>query len=146
MSHISSFSNNYACKLKLKDITLYSRSHKQELLAETFERCICIVVEYFSVTRNYLDWLTLLPWGVWSEENLDIKAAKEILERDHYGMDDVKKRILVDYSFFFMQSNGFWPYVSNRAGYFSKARKSTLKGLNKGYISIILYRNIMDIL
>ncbi|XP_033634423.1 lon protease homolog, mitochondrial-like [Asterias rubens] len=48
----------------------------------------------FSVTRNYLDWLTLLPWGVWSEENLEIKEAKDILERDHYGMDDVKKRIL----------------------------------------------------
>ena len=38
MSHISSFLNNYASKLKLKDITLYSRSHEQELLTKTFER------------------------------------------------------------------------------------------------------------
>lgn len=48
----------------------------------------------FSVTRNYLDWLTSLPWGKNTEENLKIKPAKEILEEDHYGMEDIKKRIL----------------------------------------------------
>ncbi|KAG0437321.1 hypothetical protein HPB47_017495 [Ixodes persulcatus] len=48
----------------------------------------------FSVTRNYLDWLTSLPWGKTSVENLDLARAKEVLEEDHYGMDDVKKRIL----------------------------------------------------
>jgi len=48
----------------------------------------------FSVTRNYLDWLTSLPWGKNTEENLEIKPAKEILEEDHYGMQDIKKRIL----------------------------------------------------
>ncbi|XP_072038281.1 lon protease homolog, mitochondrial-like [Amphiura filiformis] len=48
----------------------------------------------FSVTRNYLDWLTILPWGVCSEENLELKRAKEVLEEDHYGMEDVKNRIL----------------------------------------------------
>ncbi|KAG7456552.1 hypothetical protein MATL_G00237040 [Megalops atlanticus] len=48
----------------------------------------------FSVTRNYLDWLTSMPWGKSSEENLDISRAREVLEEDHYGMEDVKKRIL----------------------------------------------------
>lgn len=48
----------------------------------------------FNVTRNYLDWLTNLPWGINSEENLDIERAREVLEEDHYGMDDVKNRIL----------------------------------------------------
>lgn len=48
----------------------------------------------FSVTRNYLQWLISLPWGKFSEENLDIKRAEQALEEDHYGMDDVKKRIL----------------------------------------------------
>lgn len=48
----------------------------------------------FSVTRNYLDWLTSLPWGKNTEENLDIKRARKVLEEDHYGMDDIKKRIL----------------------------------------------------
>ncbi|CAG7833864.1 unnamed protein product, partial [Allacma fusca] len=48
----------------------------------------------FNVTRNYIDWLTILPWGSFSEERLDLKSAEEILDEDHYGMDDVKKRIL----------------------------------------------------
>ncbi|XP_041791289.1 lon protease homolog, mitochondrial isoform X1 [Chelmon rostratus] len=48
----------------------------------------------FNVTRNYLDWLTSMPWGTNSEENLSLDRAKEVLEEDHYGMDDVKKRIL----------------------------------------------------
>ncbi|XP_060073839.1 lon protease homolog, mitochondrial-like [Ylistrum balloti] len=46
------------------------------------------------VTRNYLDWLTSLPWGKHTNENLDLTRAKTILEEDHYGMDDVKNRIL----------------------------------------------------
>ncbi|KAF6210676.1 hypothetical protein GE061_013783 [Apolygus lucorum] len=48
----------------------------------------------FNVTRNYLDWLTSLPWGVTSVENLDLEQATKILDEDHYGMDDVKKRVL----------------------------------------------------
>lgn len=54
----------------------------------------------FSVTRNYLDWLTTLPWGISSEENLDINRASEILEEDHYGMEEIKKRILGKIIFF----------------------------------------------
>lgn len=53
-----------------------------------------IVAIVFSVTRNYLDWLTTLPWGMMSEENLDLERAVEILDKDHYGMEDIKKRIL----------------------------------------------------
>lgn len=48
-----------------------------------------------SVTRNYLDWLTSIPWGKHSDENLDLARAQAVLEEDHYGMEDVKKRILV---------------------------------------------------
>ncbi|XP_050426258.1 lon protease homolog, mitochondrial-like isoform X2 [Adelges cooleyi] len=48
----------------------------------------------FNVTRNYLDWLTLLPWGSSSNENFDLDRASKILDEDHYGMDDIKKRIL----------------------------------------------------
>ncbi|XP_042893867.1 lon protease homolog, mitochondrial-like [Penaeus japonicus] len=48
----------------------------------------------FNVTRNYLDWLTMLPWGITSKENLELKEAHAILDEDHYGMQDVKKRIL----------------------------------------------------
>lgn len=48
----------------------------------------------FNVTRAYLDWLTVLPWGVHTEDNYDIKAASAILDEDHYGLSDVKDRIL----------------------------------------------------
>lgn len=46
------------------------------------------------VTRNYLEYLTKMPYGVRSEENFDIKMAKETLDEGHYGLDDVKQRIL----------------------------------------------------
>lgn len=48
----------------------------------------------FNVTRSYLDWLTCLPWGKYSVENLDQSPAESILNEDHYGMDDIKERIL----------------------------------------------------
>jgi len=49
---------------------------------------------HFSVTRNYLDWLTNLPWGLNSEDLLDLKRAREILDEDHYGLEDIKTRVL----------------------------------------------------
>ena len=48
----------------------------------------------FNVTRAYLDWLTVLPWGVYTEDNYDIAKAERILNRDHYGLEEVKERIL----------------------------------------------------
>ncbi|VDD85808.1 unnamed protein product, partial [Enterobius vermicularis] len=48
----------------------------------------------FSVARNYLDWLTGLPWGKTSKETLDLEFAITVLDEDHYGMKDVKERIL----------------------------------------------------
>ena len=48
----------------------------------------------FNVTRAYLDWLTVLPWGVHQPETLDIGAAQAVLDAEHYGLEDVKERIL----------------------------------------------------
>ncbi|KAM2468619.1 hypothetical protein FF1_010277 [Malus domestica] len=48
----------------------------------------------FNVTRNYLDWLTSIPWGNYSDENFDVLRAQKILDEDHYGLSDVKERIL----------------------------------------------------
>lgn len=48
----------------------------------------------YGVTRNYLDWITSVPWGVSSEDRLDLAHAREILDRDHEGLDDVKQRII----------------------------------------------------
>jgi len=50
----------------------------------------------YAVTRNYLDWITLLPWGKHSKDKLklNLKRAQRILDKDHYGLQDVKERIL----------------------------------------------------
>ncbi len=48
----------------------------------------------YTVTRNYLDWLTGVPWGKVSDDVLDTKAAAKILDRDHEGLQEVKDRIL----------------------------------------------------
>ncbi|KAF8550574.1 ATP-dependent protease La [Imleria badia] len=47
-----------------------------------------------NVTRNYLEWLTQTPWGQHSSENYSISHAQKVLDEDHYGLKDVKDRIL----------------------------------------------------
>ncbi|KAI0243542.1 ATP-dependent Lon protease pim1 [Massospora cicadina] len=48
----------------------------------------------FNVTRNYLDWLTVIPWGKRSPEDYVLARAAAVLDEDHYGLKDVKERIL----------------------------------------------------
>ncbi len=48
----------------------------------------------YTVSKTYVDWLLDLPWHVASEDKLDLRRAERLLERDHYGLADVKERIL----------------------------------------------------
>jgi ATP-dependent Lon protease len=48
----------------------------------------------YGVARGYLDWLTTIPWGIYSEDCLDLEQAEKILAHDHYGLEDIKQRIL----------------------------------------------------
>lgn len=47
-----------------------------------------------SVIQNYLDWLLCLPWTKESEDNIDLKKARKILDKEHYGLDKVKQRLI----------------------------------------------------
>jgi ATP-dependent Lon protease len=48
----------------------------------------------YAVTRNYLDWLTSIPWGVHSKDNLKLNHARQVLDEQHEGLEDVKDRII----------------------------------------------------
>jgi ATP-dependent Lon protease len=48
----------------------------------------------YGVIRTYLDWLVSLPWSITTQDNLDIRHAHEVLDQDHFGLEDVKERIL----------------------------------------------------
>ncbi|OGV57887.1 MAG: endopeptidase La [Lentisphaerae bacterium RIFOXYA12_FULL_48_11] len=79
---------------RLKDLKLTKEA--SERINEELEKMRLIepASPEFNVTRNYLDWLTILPWGVFTKDSYDIKKAHRILNRDHYGLEDVKDRIL----------------------------------------------------
>lgn len=47
-----------------------------------------------SVIQNYLDWLLCLPWTKETEDNIDLKKARKILDKEHYGLDKVKQRLI----------------------------------------------------
>ena len=48
----------------------------------------------YAIQRNYIDLLLDLPWGVYSKDKFDLKKAQKILDKDHYGLEDVKRRII----------------------------------------------------
>lgn len=79
---------------RLKKLTLNDEA--QKAVDEEIEKLQLIEPSSpeYNVSRNYLDWLTILPWGKFSKDAYDLKRARRVLDRDHYGLDDVKERIL----------------------------------------------------
>ncbi len=79
---------------RLKKLTLNDEA--QKAVDEEIEKLSLIEPSSpeYNVSRNYLDWLTILPWGRFSKDSYDLKRAKRVLDRDHYGLEDVKDRIL----------------------------------------------------
>lgn len=65
----------------------------------------------YSVVRSYLDWLTVCPWGVFDKENDNLYDAEAILEKDHYGLKDVKERILEVVSVGLLKNSGTKGYI-----------------------------------
>ena len=79
---------------KIEDAKMPEEADKQarrEL--ERLSRLPTAAAEY-GVIRTYLDWLVSVPWSKATEDNLEIPHAREILDKDHYGLQDVKERIL----------------------------------------------------
>ncbi|NQZ45004.1 MAG: endopeptidase La [Flavobacteriaceae bacterium] len=68
------------------------KTHFEKELAK-MQRMNPQVAEY-SIQRNYLDLFLDLPWNEYSKDKFDLKRAQKILDRDHYGLEDVKKRII----------------------------------------------------
>ena len=71
---------NYAQKEVLKQVSRLEKMHPESSEA--------------SMIRTYLDWMTELPWNKSTVDNLDLERAKRILEEDHFGLYEVKERIL----------------------------------------------------
>ena len=91
VSHDSEIENmkKRAAKKKWNDET---KSHFNKEIGK-LQRMNPQVAEY-SVQRNYLDSLLDLPWNSYTKDKFDLVKAKKILDRDHFGLDDVKKRII----------------------------------------------------
>ncbi len=79
---------------KIQEAHMPEEAEKQALRElERLARLSTASAEY-GVIRTYLDWLTSLPWSKSTEDNLDMEHARQVLNADHYGLEDVKARIL----------------------------------------------------
>ncbi|AEH02512.1 endopeptidase La [Lacinutrix sp. 5H-3-7-4] len=86
---------------EMEDMKKRAKAKKwDDKVAEHFEKELSKMqrmnpqVAEYSIQRNYLDLFLDLPWNEFSKDKFDLKRAKKILDRDHYGLDDVKKRII----------------------------------------------------
>jgi len=79
---------------KIKEAKMSEEAEKQALHElDRMSRMPTAAAEY-GVIRTYLDWLVSLPWSKSTEDNLELAHAREVLNNDHYGLEDVKDRIL----------------------------------------------------
>ena len=85
----------FAQYMKKIEATKLSPEAREKAVAEAKKlKTMSVMSSEATVVRNYLDWLLDIPWKKTSKINKDLVLAKEILDRDHYGLDKVKERIL----------------------------------------------------
>ncbi|MFJ1262915.1 endopeptidase La [Capnocytophaga canis] len=98
------------------------------------------VAEY-SVQRNYLDMLLELPWNEFSKDNFDLKRAQKVLDQDHYGLEEVKRRIIEHLAVLKLRNDMKSPilcfYGPPGVGKTSLG-KSIAKALNREYVRMSL--------
>ncbi len=83
---------NYRKKIAEAGLSEEAR-HQADRELKRMERLSVQSAEY-GVIRGYLDWLVELPWQKRSEDNLDLEHARKVLDEDHYGLKEIKERIL----------------------------------------------------
>lgn len=85
----------------------------KEVFAEELDKLSVLEVQSaeYSVVRSYLDWLTILPWGVFDKEQDSIAQAEKILNADHYGLKDIKERIIEYISVGALKKTGTKGYI-----------------------------------
>lgn len=94
-----------------------------------------------AVIRNYLEWVFAMPWSVHTEDNLDLEHAKKVLDEDHYGLKEIKDRILDFISIRNLKKDGYAPilcFVGPPGTGKTSLGKSIARSLNKNYIRISL--------
>jgi ATP-dependent Lon protease len=79
-------------KLKAKDMPEEARDKTEKEIRKL--KMMSPMSAEATVVRNYVDWMLALPWNETSEDEIDIDAAKRVLEEDHYGLEKIKERIL----------------------------------------------------
>jgi ATP-dependent Lon protease len=93
------------------------------------------------VIKNYLDWALDMPWGKYTEDNLDINHARKVLDEDHYGLKDIKERILDFISIKNLKEDGHTPilcFVGPPGTGKTSLGKSIAKSLGREYFRISL--------
>lgn len=94
-----------------------------------------------TVMRNYLEWVLGLPWGKETVDNLDIEHAKKVLDEDHYGLQEVKDRILDFISVRSLKQDGYAPilcFVGPPGTGKTSLGKSIARSLGREYLRISL--------
>ena len=126
-------------KSKDKNWSQDIKSHFEKELSK-LKRMNSQVAEY-SVQRNYLDLIVDLPWENYSEDNFDLDKAQKILDKDHFGLDDVKKRIIEYLAVLKLRSDMKSPilclYGPPGVGKTSLG-KSIAKSINREYVRVSL--------
>lgn len=94
-----------------------------------------------AVTRTHLEWVLALPWGIETEDNLQLERARQILDEDHYGLKEIKERILDFISIRQLKTDGYAPILCFAGppgtGKTSLGR-SIARSLNRNYFRVSL--------
>lgn len=109
MDHVNSLSEIEKLKTRLQSISLPANLHDKAI--EQIERINLTLkfggnISQLDITAKYIDWITTLPWDKKTDDQLDINKAKQILDKNHYGLEKVKARVLEYLSILILQKQG----------------------------------------